>query len=125
MTDYNNFASAMSEARNLMAQGKVIKTLDEKGNYVFATLEDSLDSYKNKYINSTYGALASSDGMASNMVSNLLNYEDISHNQKEMELLKKITADDVLRVFKKYWVDEGSRWFAIVGPGDVNRLKFN
>ena len=125
LTDYNNFASAVSEARNLMSSGKVIKSLDEKGNYTFDTLANSLESYRNKYINSSFSELATSMGKAAKLIDNLVYFEDIAHDTKEMEELQAISASDILRVFKTYWVDEGSRWFAIVGPGDENRLKFN
>ena len=125
LTDYSNFAKAVAEARDIMAQVTVIKTLDAKGNYVFDSLEDSLDSYRNKYINANFSSLASSFGKASQLTGDLVYFGDSSHTAKEMEKLKALTADDVLRIFKTYWVDKGSRWFAIVGPGDENKLKFN
>ncbi|MBR7080010.1 MAG: hypothetical protein IKI40_05785, partial [Treponema sp.] len=111
--------------RNLMSSGKVIKSLDEKGNYTFDTLANSLESYRNKYINSSFSELATSMGKAAKLIDNLVYFEDIAHDTTEMEELQAISASDILRVFKTYWVDEGSRWFAIVGPGDENRLKFN
>lgn len=125
LTDYANFAKAVAEARDIMTQGKVIKSLDAKGNYVFDSLADSLDSYRNKFINSNFSSLASSFGKASQLTSDLVYFGDLSHTAKEMDKLKALTADDVLRTFKTYWVDKGSRWFAIVGPGDENKLKFN
>lgn len=125
LTDYANFSGAVSEARNMMSEGKVITGVNESGEYEFVSLEECLESYKNKYINESFSSLASSGGKTSVLVNNLMDYDDLYHDHKEIQILKTITADDVLRVFKKYWVDESSRWFAIVGPGDEGKLNFS
>lgn len=124
LTGHEKFARVMSEARNLMAQDKVITGLDAQGAYTYESIEGCLDRYKNKYINATYASLASTRGKASTLVYNLLQYDDLYHDHKEVQKVMDCTAEDIIAVFKKYWVNGGSRWFVITGPEDKARLNF-
>lgn len=124
LTGHEKFARVMSEARNLMAQDKVITGLDAQGGYAYESIENCLERYKNKYINATYASLASTRGKASTLVYNLLQYDDLYHDHKVVQSVMDCTSADILSAFKKYWIDGGSRWFVITGPEDKARLNF-
>ena len=58
------------------------------------------------------------------MAGSLLQFGDVSYSDMLTEKVKAITVQDVKRVFKKYWIDESSRWFAVVGPADEEKSTF-
>ncbi|MBP5577461.1 MAG: hypothetical protein J6X67_11965, partial [Treponema sp.] len=124
LSNPESFASAMDEARNYMLKGQLIESLDDDGNYIFSKISDRLQSYKNKYINSTYGSSATTGNIASTIVTNLLTYDDISHDLKTDAEVMNVSEDEVINAFKKYWVDEPSQWWLMVGPDMKDRIKF-
>lgn len=124
VTDLENFISAMNEARSIMESGKVIKGLDSKGEYIFEPLSERLQGYINSYITAKYSSQANVNGVASRMAGSLLQFGDVSGSEKLTEKAKTITVEDIERVFKKYWIDESSRWFAVVGPADEGKITF-
>jgi len=124
LTDFDNFQKYMEEARNYMAEDKLIENSNEAGEYEFTTIEKSLDGYKNKFINSSYGSQATVDSMTFNIVSNIRNYDDMYYSEKRLEQIRSVTADDIKTAFQKYWIDGSSRWFVMVGPEDAERIKF-
>ena len=58
------------------------------------------------------------------MCASLLQFGDVFSADALTGIAQKTTAEDILRVFKKYWVDGSSRWFAVVSPEDEERIKF-
>ena len=124
LSNPEGFVSAMEEARNYMLKGQLIESLDDDGNYVFSKISDRLQSYKNKYINSTYGSSATTGNIASTIVTNLLTYDEIFHDRKTDAEVMNVSEEDIIRVFKKYWVDESSQWWLMVGPDMKDRIKF-
>lgn len=123
-SDLVNFAKYVEEARTIMASGKVISGRDSKGRYVFEDLDDRLEGYINSYINKKYASAATTGGLAARMCSGLLQGNDIHFSDRITEQAKKTTSQDVLRVFKKYWLSESSRWFAVVSPEDEKKVVF-
>ena len=124
LSNPESFVSAMEEARNYMLKGQLIESLDDDGNYIFSKISDRLQSYKNKYINSTYGSSATTGNIASTIVTNLLTYDDIFHDRKTDAEVMAVSEEDVMKAFKKYWVDEPSQWWLMVGPDMKDRIKF-
>ena len=112
-----------NEARNYMKQGKLVDGVNEDGTYIFADLKDKLEGYKNSFINSTYQSQQTSSSVGFNLAYNLLRYNDLHHDEKNLESLRKCTAEDILRVFNKYWFDTGN-WYAVTGPDDAEKLNF-
>ena len=55
---------------------------------------------------------------------NLLHYNDINYDIVQLENIEKVTAEDVVRVFRKYWVDGNSTWYAVTFPGNEKNLRF-
>lgn len=116
VSDLANAQKAMDEARNIMASGKVIETIDENGKYVFENLKDCIEGYKNEYITYTYSSVVDASSSAFNLAYNLFQFDDPYRDEKQMEQLHKLTAEDVVKIFKRYFVDSNSRYFVMTGP---------
>lgn len=125
LSDPEHFASYMEEARNYMLQGKLIDAIGKDGNYIFADIEDRLPSYKNAYIISTYGSQATVGGVATNLVYNILTFDDMHYDLVLDSQVEGVSAAQIEAIFRKYWVDAPSQWWAMVGPDLKDRLQFN
>ncbi|MCR5606577.1 MAG: insulinase family protein [Treponema sp.] len=124
VSDVSNFYKYMKEARDYMAEDKLIESVNEDGSYNVSDIESRIEGYKNSSINSTYESQATTAGIAGNLVYNVMQFDDISYDVKQLEQLKATTADDVLKVFNKYWVNAASRTFVMVGPDDADKVNF-
>lgn len=122
---YDKFASVMDEARKVLASGKVISAVADDGSYIYAPVSDSLTSFKNKFINSNYESQATLASATTEYVYNVLQFNDINHDAAQLEAVNSTTADDVVRCFNKYWIDQSGRWFIIVGTGNVKSVNLN
>ena len=118
LSDVKNFAKYMEEARNYMASDKLIESVNDKGEYEFTTVENRLDGYKNSFINTSYASQQTVGSMTASILNNIRNYSDPYYSEKRLEQIRSLTADDIKAAFKKYWVDEKSQWFVMVGPED-------
>ena len=124
LSNYVDFSYAMDNARQLMALGMIVNGTNQGGSYSFDTIENVLESYKNKLINSTYSSQATTAGIASVLTTNLMAYGNLSHADKQIEQLRNTTADQIRSVFQKYWIESPERWFVIVGPEDKDKVMF-
>ncbi len=120
VSDFKNFKSAVEEARTLMLEDKLIKSVSLTGEYVFTDIESELEGAKNSYINSTYASSAKSSGVAATLTYNILQFDDMNYDSVLLSKVRAVTSGDVLRVFKKYWTEEPSVWFAVVGEENFN-----
>lgn len=118
------FVKAMDEARSYMADGRLIESLDSNGEYVFASIKDRLQSYKNKYINSTYASASTTGSVASNIAGNLISFNDLAFDRKLDERIMAVTEQDILEVFKRYWIEEESQWWIMAGEDLKPLIKF-
>lgn len=124
LSNYEDFSFAMNNARQLMALGMIINGKNPGGSYSFEPLENVLESYKNKFINSTYSSQATTASTASTLTSSLLYYNNIKQNDKQIEQIREVTAKQIKEVFKKYWIDSPTNWYVIVGPEDKDKIIF-
>lgn len=124
VSDYKNVGKAMKEAESYMQKGLIVEKCNEDGKYVFCTIAENLESYKSKWINSTFSQAKSTSGQMFRVMTNIMYYDDINYDQKELDEMKKVTADDVVRIFNKYWVEGNSVWFAVTFPGNEKNLVF-
>ncbi len=124
ISDLEHFVARVNEARGYMAQGKLIDRVGEDGNYVFSTIADRLQSYKNAQIISTYSSLASVQGMGASIVRNLLVYNDMFHTRKLALQIHDMSAEQISSVFQKYWVDAPGKWWVVVAEGDKYKVEF-
>lgn len=124
MSDPENFISAVAEARDLMAAGKIVDKFNEDSSFHFTTIEDVLQGCKNSFINSSYSSYTTASGLASLLTNNLLKYNDASYSLKLTKQIQAVSAGQILDVFKKYWVDQEGQWWLMVGPEMEEKIKF-
>ena len=124
VSNHSQLVAASDECRGYMARNMVVEKTDQSGNYVFTTVGDSLEGAKSKYINMTFDALQTPFGQAQNLVYNLLTFDDMFHDLKNLERLDTVTEKDVLDAFNKYWVNGNSIWYFIVSPENTSKVQF-
>lgn len=56
---------------------------------------------------------------------NLLQFNELNYDLKQLKQVKETSAADIQRVFQKYWIDSPSSWFAITGPDEKAKLLFS
>ena len=115
ISNFEELSKALDEACAFMEKGLLISGKKKNGEYITEPLESRLQGYKNSYINRKYSTQATCAGVASRMAASLLQFGNIDSSDSLTEIVKSCGAEDVLSVFKKYWMDEPSRWFAVVG----------
>jgi len=114
VSDMENFEKYFEECVQLMLDGKVISSVNAE-EVVYDTIENVLEGYKNSYITKKYTSQSTSSGIASRVSASILQFGDLTTADKIPGRALKVTSDDVLRVFKKYWVDSKSQWFIMKG----------
>ncbi len=119
-----NFSKYINEARRIMASGKYVTKLNDDGSYAYTTIDAVLPGVKNVMINSIYNGNIKTAGRAANYVSALINYGDINAYETLVDRIHEVSAQDVIRVFNKYWVDQNGRWITVVGPESENSVTF-
>ncbi len=123
LSDPEHFAQYMAEARGYMAQGQVPISVNADGSYKFSPLADVLQSTKNAYIITTYESQATTEGVASSLLYNLLSYNDMFFDKKLAAAVQHASPEQVLDVFKRYWVNSSSQWWVIVGSKDADIVR--
>ena len=114
VSDLENFEKYYEECVRLMLEGKVISSVDGE-NIIFDSVENVLQGYKNSYITKKYTSQSTSSGIASRIAASILQFSDLTTADKIPGQAMNVTSEDVLRVFKKYWVNGKSQWFYMVG----------
>ncbi|MFA6856811.1 MAG: pitrilysin family protein [Treponema sp.] len=112
------------EAQDIFASGKVIDGKNDDGSYRFSPVADRLEGYKNQYINSFYDSSVTNGGVAGRIATSLLEFGDPYTVDEKIVQIGKVSADEVEKAFKKYWVDNTYQWFAVVGPADKDKIQF-
>lgn len=124
ISDFAGFSKAMKEAREIMAAGKYVEKLNEDGTCEYSSVSTILEGTKNSIINSIYESTTKTDGRVALYVSALVDYNDITAFDSMIDKIHSVSADDVIRVFNKYWVSQPATWFAVVGPDVENKIVF-
>ncbi|MBQ0039961.1 MAG: insulinase family protein [Treponema sp.] len=124
VTGYGKIGLAMREAQSYMSKGFIVEKSNDDGTYEVSPIADCIESYKSRWLNATYSASKTTSGQMSRIMSNIMYYDDIDYDLKEVEQLKALTADDVVRVFNKYWLEGNATWYAITFPGNEKNLVF-
>ena len=116
VSNFADYKNALSEARTLMLEDRLIDSVAPDGSFVYTTVENVLEGSKNSYVNSNYAGNETCSGEAAALTYNLLQFNDINYSEKILERVENVSAEEVCAVFKKYWADQKGRWFAVVGP---------
>jgi zinc protease len=112
------------EAQDIFVAGKVIDGKNADGSYQFSSIADRLEGYKNKYINASYDSSVTNGSVAGRIATSLLEFGDPYAYDEKIAAVSAVSAADVERAFKKYWVDNTFQWFAVVGPADKDKIQF-
>ena len=124
VSDLENVVQYEKEAHRIFKSGYVIDGKNKDGTYILSPISERLEGYKNQYINSFYGSSITNSSVASRISYSLLVFgEPFAYDKKIMQI-EKITSEEVLSAFKKYWNEDGGKWFAIVGEEDKNKIRF-
>ena len=123
LSNPEHFAEYMAEARGYMARGQVIDSVKADGTYSFSSIADVLQSKKNAYIISTYQSQETTGGVATSLLYNMLSYNDMFFGKKLAAKVQHVTSEQILDVFKRYWIDAASQWWVIVGPDDEGKVR--
>ncbi len=123
-SNLTEFASFMDEAKEIMLSGMTISARKPDGSYVLEPVSARLEGYINSYITGKFVSQATVGGVTGRMCASLLQFGDILRADGLIEKARSLTPADVDRVFRAYWVDGASRWFAVVGPDDEENVKF-
>lgn len=124
-SNLTDFSKYLEEARHIMKENKVIAGLNSKKEYIYKDLSEVLEGYINSYINKKYYLQDTTSGIASRMCASLLQFGDINSADLLTQKVKNVTANDVKRVFNKYWIEENSFFIAVVGPEEEDKVVFD
>ena len=124
ISNLKDFTNYVKEAREIMAKGKYVVKINDDGSYEFSSVEAVLPGAKNVLINRIYGSTIKTSGRAALYVQALVDYNDIMAFDSMIKKIDTVTAQEVVQVFNKYWVEQPSRWFAVVGPEAIDEVSF-
>ncbi len=106
--------SYLDEAVGLMRDGKLIVMKDPAtGDAVYATIDERLAAYKNKYINTVYSQQRTSAEMCGSIARSMTYFGDYAEYLRVVEKVRAVKAADVAAAFKKYVVDAPIFWVAV------------
>lgn len=125
VTDYKNIVKASEEAKQIMLGGKVIGSKNPDGTYQLDSIEERLQSYKNRYINSLYEDEKTAKDKLFNLTVNMIHYGDMNQDLKNLEAIKALTAQDIIQAFRKYWTGNPGTWYAVTFPGNEKNFSFD
>ncbi len=124
VSDLENASSYVREAQKIMESGKLIAGRNADNSFVFEQVSGRLESYKNMYINRKYAQMQTNSGVAGRIGGSIFQFGDAVSADAMVEKARAVTADDIQRVFEKYFVQGKKQWFCVTGPGDENKIKF-
>ena len=122
VSDFENFADYMEEARQIMQKGLYIQSINPDGSFELVPLPNKLQGFKNSYINSSFVDQKTTQGIALNIANNYLLSNDFS-NSHLIETLKKITVEDIITTFEKYWLQEEDIWVSMGGDKEIEIIQ--
>ena len=122
VSDFENFADYMEEARQIMQKGLYIQSINPDGSFELVPLQNKLQGFKNSYINSSFVDQKTTQGIALNIANNYLLSNDFS-NSHLIETLKKITVEDIITTFEKYWLQEEDMWVSMGGDKEIEIIQ--
>ncbi len=110
VSDVENFVSYINEARENMKNAQTIEELLDG-----AKIALEIDMYSDwKYVS----------GKADSIVIGKAKYDNVHHMEEFIQRIREVTADEVKSVFQKYWIDSPSRWFAVTGEEEKDKIAF-
>jgi predicted Zn-dependent peptidase len=105
-----------------MQKGLYIQSINPDGSFELVPLQNKLQGFKNSYINSSFIDQKTTQGIALNIANNYLLSNDFS-NSHLIETLKKITVEDIITTFEKYWLQEEDIWVSMGGDKEIEIIQ--
>ena len=125
VSDPQNIVAHIEEAKEIIASGKLISGRDATtGEFAYSTIDERLEGYKNKLLNSIFYESQTNTDVASSLVSSLFKYNDTAEYTDFTRKVRAVEAEDIQIVFNKYWVTDNFQWFAITGSGEESLFNF-
>ena len=122
-SDIENIPSYLNEAQTLMSEGKVIDSKDPvTSEFTYLTLEETLNGYKNSLINALFSAYITSSGEVNQIMGSLHLTGEKEAYLKLLKRIEEVSCDDIMRVFKTYWIDSPGQWSIVTGPGEIEKV---
>ena len=124
VSNLKDFAKHTKIARDIMSGGNVVSGKDKKGNFITEPVSSRLKSYVNSYINSVYASSQTVYSLNLRLSYSYLNYQDVEKSDELFQRIYDVTPEGVLSAFNKYFVNESSRWFCVVGENEEDSVYF-
>ena len=125
VSNIKDFASHLKIARDIMQKGFVVSGKDENNDFILEPISSRLKSYINSFKNSKFIDEQTTFDLNFRMAGSYLYFKDVSKSQELFKRIDSVTTDSVLTAFKKYFVDESSRYFAVVGENEEDKISFD
>jgi zinc protease len=123
-TDLENISEWIDEAKELLKTDKLIDSKDSQtGEYIYSTIQDRLEGYKNSYINSIFSATQTNQSLASLLINGKLKYNNPERYLSLIDRIRSVTVKDINNCITSYWTNNKHQWFVVTGSDDVSRLK--
>ncbi len=117
-SDYENIYDDIQEAKNILAKGNVISDRDQNGEYILVPLAERLEGFKNALINSSFESQVTNSGVASRIISGIVNYNDPLNYTTTLSKIRAVTENGIIDAFNKYYVNGDTFWYIVTGPED-------
>ncbi len=123
VSDLENIAKYIAEAETLLFENKVISGKDESTQeFIYDTIENRLEGYKNTLINSQYYSSQTNAGTSAQIRSSMLMFNNPEQYLTFTDRVRDVSANDVKKAFEKYWVNGEKQWFAVTGIGEKSQF---
>ncbi|MCX7024535.1 MAG: pitrilysin family protein [Spirochaetes bacterium] len=104
----------VDEAVSIMADGKLIMMKDPAtGDYVYSTIAERLEAYKNKYVNIVYAQQRTNADVGGSVVRSMVYLGDHGEYLRIVDKIRAVTAADVENAFRKYILGGNFTWVTV------------
>lgn len=121
-SDFSDIKNHMKEAREILKEGKYITNTNADGSFVYGSIKDDFENFKNSMITSYYESEITTRDRAADLDSSILLFGDTTSFKKIMDSLTSVTYEQVMQAVDKYILTEDDFWFGVTGPEDEDAL---
>ncbi len=121
-SDFSDIKNHMKEAREILKEGKYITNTNADGSFVYGSIKDDFENFKNSMITSYYESEITTRDRAAVLDSSILIFGDATSFKKIVDSLISVTYEQVMQAVDKYILTEDDFWFGITGPEDEDAL---
>ncbi len=106
----------LAEARRILAAGLYIIRFDEDGSCIFGDIAECLEGARNSKLNEVYANYLTSGNLTDLMSIGIVRYGEPFRYMEEAEKYGTVTREQVIEVFRKYFLSQEEFWVASTGP---------